>query len=198
VPDYMQLSLEQFLDEVASADLLPGAGFVAAYGVAMAAGLVSMTARLSSGHWTEARAVSAQAETVRHRVTPLAELNARAYQRALSVLKGEEEGPKDPRDSRDDAIAEALDEAARIPLQIGESACDVAALAATVAERGEPAVRADAAVAALVSYSSARAAATLVEVNLSTTSADERLAEARNIVGTASLSLERALAAVPS
>ena len=63
-----------------------------------------------------------------------------------------------------------LERAAQIPLDIAESAVDVASLAAVVAERGDQALRADAVAAALLAQGAARAAATLVEVNLGTTS----------------------------
>ena len=62
---------------------------------------------------------------------------------------------------------------------------DVAALAAVVAERGDQALRADAVSAALLAEAAARAAATLVEVNLGTTSSDERVARARDLAGSA-------------
>ena len=187
---YLALQLEDFLDEVASADLLPGAGFVAAVGVAMSAGLVAMTARLSHEHWPEARAVAAQAESLRRRVTPLAELNAEAYGAAVATLRGEGSTPG----GRDEEIARALDRAARVPLAICETAGDVVALAADVVERGEQSLRADAAVAALVSHACARGAAALVEVNLATQPGDDRLSQARACLGAASVALDRALA----
>jgi formiminotetrahydrofolate cyclodeaminase len=192
-PSYLESRLDEFFEQVASADLLPGAGFVSAVGVAMAAGLVAMCARLSVEHWPEARAVAAQAETLRDRVTPLAEMNAEAYAHAVAVLRG---GGVALPDSRDDEIAGALERAAWIPLKIGEVAADVTALAATVAERGEPSLRADAIVAALIAHASAQAAATLIEVNLTTTAGDERLAAARDQVGAATVALERARAVV--
>jgi formiminotetrahydrofolate cyclodeaminase len=189
--DYLRLSLEDFLDEVASGDVMPGAGFVAAFTLAMAAGLVAMTARVSR-QWPEGRALAAQAEALRSRVTPLAARNADAYAQALTTLRGEDGGEG----SRDDAIAVALERSAGIPLEICEVAADVAALAAAAAERGDPSVRADAVAAALLAHASARAAATLVAVNLGTVAGDERLADARDVVGAASMALERALATV--
>jgi len=192
-PGYLQSRLDEFLGEVASADLLPGAGFVAAVGVAMAAGLVAMSARLSVAHWPEARAIAAQAETLRDRVTPLAEANAQAYADAVAALRGADAAGAG---SRDEQIASALERAAWVPLKIGEAAADVAALAATVAERGEQSLRADVIVAALISHSAARAAATLIEVNLGTTAGDERVAHVRDLVGAASVALERAQATV--
>jgi formiminotetrahydrofolate cyclodeaminase len=189
---YLELRLEDFLDEVATPELLPGGGFVAAAGVAMAAGLVTMAGRIAGREWAEGRGVAAQAETLRQRITPLAVLNADAYESAVATLRGEGAASG----SRDEAIASALERAAEIPLEIAEAGVDVVALAALIAERGEPALRADAAVAALMSHAGVRAAAALVEVNLGTTADDARVARARDLVGAASVALERALAAV--
>lgn len=203
----MGLPLERFLREVASEDLAPGAGYVAAVAVAMAAGLVAMTARRSRGQWPEAAGAAAQAEALRLRVAPLAEMNAEAYAAAVAALRPEEgasaeegasvEGPSAEASARrDDALARALARSARIPMQIGEAACDVAALAAEVAEHGEPGVRPDTAAAASLAEAGARAAATLVEANLATTPADERVTRVRELVSDASAARERALAAV--
>jgi formiminotetrahydrofolate cyclodeaminase len=189
---YLDLRLEEFLDEVATPELLPGAGFVAATVVAMAAGLVAMAGRIAGHEWPEGRGVAAQAETLRKRITPLAALNAEAYERAVATLRGEGAVAG----ARDEAIANALEQAALVPLEIAEAGVDIVDLAALIAERGEPAVRADSAVAALLAHSGVRAAAALVEVNLGTTAADERVTRANDLVGAASVGLERALAAV--
>jgi formiminotetrahydrofolate cyclodeaminase len=190
---YLERRLEDFLDEVASSKLLPGGGFVAAVSVAMAAGLVAMAARRSRERWPEAKGAVAQADALRARLTPLAEANAEAYVAAVAALS--QEGGTGA-ETRDELIAQALDLAAQIPLQIGEAASDVSALAAEVAEHGEPSLRADAATAALLAHAAARAAATLVEVNLGTTTDDERVARARELVAAASAASEQALAAV--
>jgi formiminotetrahydrofolate cyclodeaminase len=186
--------LEDFLDEVASPELLPGAGFVAAIAVAMAAGLVAMVARRSLEVWPEASGAVAQAESLRSRITPLAELNATAYTEAVAILR--DKAASVAPDRRDETIAAALDRAAGIPLQIGEAAADVGALAALLVERGDGSLRADAAAAALLAQAGAGAAATLVEVNLGTTSADERVTQARAAAEAAKGAADRALAAV--
>jgi formiminotetrahydrofolate cyclodeaminase len=187
-------SLDDFLDEIASPDLLPGGGFVAAIAVAMAAGLVAMVARRSLEVWPEASGAVAQAESLRTRITPLAELNASAYAEAVAVLR--DRAASVAPDRRDETIAAALDRAAGVPLQIGEAAADVGALAALLVERGEGSLRADAAAAALLAQAGARAAATLVEVNLGTTSTDERVSQARSAAEAAKAAADRALAAV--
>jgi hypothetical protein len=63
-----------------------------------------------------------------------------------------------------------------------------------VAERGEQSLRADAVAGALLAQGAARAAATLVEVNLGTTSSDPRVTRARDLAGSAGAAVERALA----
>jgi methenyltetrahydrofolate cyclohydrolase len=188
-----ELSLEGFLDEVASAEILPGGGYVAAISVAMAAGLVAMAARLSRDDWAEARGAAAQAEALRFRGVTLAERNARAYRDAVAVMGGDGDRQTG---SRDDLIAEALDRAADVPLQIAEAAADVGTLAAVVAERCEPSVRADVAVGALLSEASARGAAELIAVNLGASPNDDRVAYARELAGNAQTALERTLGAI--
>jgi formiminotetrahydrofolate cyclodeaminase len=191
---YLDRSLDDFLEEVASPDLLPGGGFVAAIAVAMAAGLVAMVARRSLEVWPEAGGAVAQAESLRKRITPLAELNATAYAEAVAILR--DKAASVAADRRDETIAAALDRAAGVPLQIGEAAADVAALSALLVERGDGSLRADAAVAAMLAQAGAGAAATLVEVNLGTTSTDERVTQARSAAEAAKAAAERALAAV--
>jgi formiminotetrahydrofolate cyclodeaminase len=186
--------LEDFLDEIASPDLLPGGGFVSAIAIAMAAGLVAMVARRSLEVWPEAKGAVAQADALRARITPLAELNAAAYTEAVETLR--DRAASVAPDRRDEAIAAALDRAAGVPLQIGEAGADVGALAALLVERGEGSLRADAAAAALLAQAGASAAAILVEVNLGTTSTDERVAQARAAAEAAKAASDRALAAV--
>ena len=183
---YRGLSVAALLDEVSSPEPMPGAGYCAALALEMAAGLVTMAARVSRAEWGEARGAAAQATTLRERVAPLAERNVEAYRDAVTLLSAAESK------GRDDELRDALARAAGVPLEIAEIAVDVASLAAVVAERGDQALRADAVSAALLAEAAARAAATLVEVNLGTTSSDERVARAGDLAGSAAAAAERA------
>jgi formiminotetrahydrofolate cyclodeaminase len=185
---YRGLPLAELLDEVSSPEPMPGAGYCAAVALEMAAGLVAMTARASRAEWGEARGAAAQATTLRERIAPLAERNVDAYREAVALLGGSESA------GGDESLRDALERAAGVPLEMAEVAVDVASLAAVVAERGEQALRADAVSAALLAEAAARAAATLVEVNLGTTSADERVARARDLAGSATAAAQRARA----
>jgi formiminotetrahydrofolate cyclodeaminase len=183
--EYRGLPLGELLEEVSSAEPMPGAGYCAAIALEMAAGLVAMAARASRADWGEGRGAAAQATTLRERIAPLAERNVDAYREAVAMLGGESS-------AGDESLRDALARAAGVPLEIAEVAVDVAALAAVVAERGDQAMRADAVSAALLAEAAARAAATLVEVNLGTTSSDERVARARDLAGSATAAAQRA------
>src|SRR5262245_19756944 len=139
----------------------------------MSAGLVAMAARAS-----EDTGAIAQAELIRERVTPLAAADARAYGDALTSIRSPS---GETGEQRDESIRSALVHAAEVPLQIAEAAANTASLAASVAERGSQAVRADAAAAALLSAAAARAAANLVAINLAAGSDNDLVARARNV-----------------
>lgn len=151
---------------------------MAALVVAMATGLLAMAARASREGWSESPGAVAQAESLRRRVTPLAEEDARAYEAALAAMSSPQGANSEERDA---AIADALLHAAQVPLEIAEAAADAAALAATVAERGDQSVRGDAAAAAVLSAAAAQAAANLVAINLASTSDDRLVRRARRL-----------------
>jgi len=169
------LRLNVLLDELASDSPTPGGGSVAALVVAMTAGLLAMAARASKEGWSDAAGAVAQAESLRRRATPLAEEDARAYQAALEAMRSPSGATADERDA---AIADALSRAAQVPLEIAETAADVAALAATISERGDQKVRGDAAAAAVLSAAAAQAAANLVAINLASAPDDRRVRRA--------------------
>jgi formiminotetrahydrofolate cyclodeaminase len=177
--DLLGARVEDLLDAVAADTHGPGGGSVAAIAVALSASLLAMTARLSHEVWDEAGGAIAQAQSLRLRVAPLAAADAQAFRDAIRALGGvlrSETG------TRPLELGTALARAAEIPLQITETAADVAALAAFVAERASSDVRADAAAAAAIAAAGARAAGLLVEVNLGATEEDERVVEARQLV----------------
>jgi formiminotetrahydrofolate cyclodeaminase len=172
-------TVADFCETVAGQTSAPGGGSVAAIVTAFAASLTAMGARFATDQWEDAAGAVAQAETLRARVLPLADEDARAYESFLLARRMSEEF--DPQ-VRDAAIGEALSRAADVPLAIAEAALDVASLAADLAEHGNPNLRGDAATAALLSEAAVRATANLVEVNLATREGDERVERARELV----------------
>ena len=176
----------ELLDRIAEGPPPPGGGSVAALVGAMAAGLVTMAARAHGE-----LAVAAQSESLRARLTELAEEDAVALAQALEHLSGGGGGEARP-EARDFSLGRALRRAADIPVAIAESAEDVALVAAELADRIEGPVKADAAAAAMLADAAARVAAHLVAVNLATVDGDERLARAQAAAEGAATAAQRA------
>jgi formiminotetrahydrofolate cyclodeaminase len=189
---YTDLPFEELLDAIAAETPAPGGGSSAAFTTEIAASLAAMTARFARGHWDGAAGALAQAETLRHRAAPLAEEDAVAYENVLTAMRM----PKDLEpEVRNTLIGETLSRAADAPLEIAECAADVAALAAEIAIRGNQNVRGDAAAAAVLAAASTQVAAHLVEVNLATTEADERIERVRSLTRSANGAARRAVGA---
>jgi formiminotetrahydrofolate cyclodeaminase len=182
--------LGRFLADLADGAPVPGGGSAAAIATAMAAGLLAMAARASVDGWAEARSVAAQAEALRDRVAPLADLDAAAYLRALELLRGEGGGDTERRDSE---LGAALSRAAHVPLQIAETAADVAELGLLVVEHADAQRRADAEAAVLLADAAARIGAHLVRVNLAAPTKGEDVARVAELVETTASAAARAL-----
>ncbi len=140
-----------------------------------------MTARLSYDHLADATELVERAERLRQRVTPLAQEDATAYGRVLDALRA----PRD-HEERQRRIRMALSEAADVPLTVAEVGAMVAEVAARLVREGNPNLRGDAIVAALLAEAGVRAAAALVEINVSVGGADDgRLSRASEFVARA-------------
>jgi formiminotetrahydrofolate cyclodeaminase len=178
--EYLDLSLRDFLDLVASGSPAPGGGSVAALTVALAAGLSGMAARLSTGQLADAPALADRADASRRRVAPLARTDAESYGRVLDAYRLPRE--PDP-ETRKERLRDALSGAADVPLAVAEVGSEVAGIAARLVERGNPNLEGDAMTAVLLADAGVRAAATLAEINLSSANVeDDRLARANELV----------------
>ncbi len=187
--DLLALPATELLAQLAGGEAEPGAGASAALCAAIAAALVAKAARASAGSWPEAAGMAAQAEALRARVTSLAAENAAAHEAALSALALVHEG----RGPGDEALADALDAAAAVPLRLADDAAATAELAAEAARHSAPELRPEAIGAAEIAAAAARAAALLVEVNLTAIEGDERVGRAQSVADAARTAAERAL-----
>ena len=180
VPNYAELPLGRFVDMVASREPAPGGGASAAVAVALAAALTGMAARFSVDHLADAGTIADEAEELRSRVMPLAQADAAAYGRVLDAYRT----PRDD-EKRRRRIREALSEAADVPLSIAEVGVEVAGNAARLVEEGNPNLRGDAVTATVLAGAGVRAAATLVEINVSAGGAgDDRLSRVDQLLAT--------------
>ena len=161
-----------------------GAGYAAGRTAAAAARLVADVARASSETWPDARGVVAQANALADRLEVLAEANADVFAAALVALATP---------SAD--LAQHMQRAAALPLEIAEASSDVASLAVVVADRCDGLVRADAAGAAALAAGAASASAHLVRANLTVKPDDPRLQQALRAADDARYSASRAFEA---
>ena len=162
------IPVSQLQDVLAESGPGPAGGSAAALAATMAAGLVRLVARVSDD-WADAPGVAAQASALGDRALALADDDHRVYARAMAQLASPE---------RDTALGAALRRAAEVPLQIAETAADVAILASLAAEEGSETVRADAWAAAALAEAATVSAAKLVHVNLATRREDPLRARA--------------------
>ena len=175
--EFLDLRLRELLDRVAAPEPAPGGGSVLALVAALAAGILPMAARASADFWEDAGGVAAQAEMLRARAAPLAQVDAETYERALAVRDDHAELDEERRDWE---IGRAFAAAAEPPLQIARVAADIAELAQEVASRADQRLRPDALAAAALASAVARACAELVAVNLTATEDDPRVREAHS------------------
>ena len=179
------IPVSQLQDVLAESGPGPAGGSAAALAATMAAGLVRLVARVS-GDWADAPGVAAQASALGDRALALADDDHRVYARAMAELASPE---------RDTALGAALRRAAEVPLQIAETAADVAILASLAAEEGSETVRADAWAAAALAEAATVSAAKLVHVNLATRREDPLRARADDASRAAASAREVALSA---
>jgi methenyltetrahydrofolate cyclohydrolase len=159
--------IDALLDALAADQPAPGSGSAAALAGAMAAAVCAKVARLS-----DLGGATAQAAALCRRLTSLAEEDARVFRSALSELERRDDDFK---------LGRALAQAADAPLQIAETCVDVALLASELAGQGTAELQADARSAAALAAGATRAAAVLVEVNLTVTADDGRARLARRL-----------------
>lgn len=179
------IPVSQLQDVLAESGPGPAGGSAAALAATMAAGLVRLVARVSDD-WADAPGVAAQASALGDRALALADDDHRVYARAMAQLASPE---------RDTALGAALRRAAEVPLQIAETAADVAILASLAAEEGSETVRADAWAAAALAEAATVSAAKLVHVNLATRREDPLRARADDASRAAASAREVALSA---
>lgn len=168
---YMRATLESYLDRLASAEPEPGGGSVAALVGALGAALVTMVTNLTLGKekyaevqddMTEIRAGS---ETLRRRLEELVTLDALAYAKVATAMKLPRED-ENQKEARRRVLQSALQGAAEVPLEVAETALEVAKLCLPAAEKGNVNGVSDAGVAALLADAAAQSAALNVKINL--------------------------------
>jgi glutamate formiminotransferase/formiminotetrahydrofolate cyclodeaminase len=167
----VQMSVEGFLDELASDSPAPGGGSVAALAGAAAAALCAMVARLTLGReklraaWPAMERLLAEADGLGARLRRLVDEDTEAYATVVAARRMPR-ATEAERSTRGTAIAEAALRSARVPLETLAALQSLSGLAAIALEQGNPACLTDAGSAAALVRAAAAAASWNVRVNL--------------------------------
>ena len=167
----LNLTVNDFLEQLASAAPAPGGGSASALAGALAAALVNMVANLTEGKEKFAAdeeymsQLIQAAAVVRRQLAELMEEDTLAFQQVMAAFKlpRETAAEKEHRQAR---IQATMIHAAQVPLKTAETALRVLELSQIAAEKGNPSAVSDAGVAALLGQAAVEGAALNVKINL--------------------------------
>lgn len=167
----LNLTVNDFLKQLASAAPAPGGGSASALAGALAAALVNMVANLTQGKEKFAAdeeymsQLIQAAAVVRRQLAELMEEDTLAFQQVMAAFKlpRETAAEKEHRQAR---IQGTMIHAAQVPLKTAETALRVLELSQIAAEKGNPSAVSDAGVAALLAQAAVEGAALNVKINL--------------------------------
>jgi glutamate formiminotransferase/formiminotetrahydrofolate cyclodeaminase len=165
------MKVKEFADELASSSPAPGGGSVAALSASLGAALVAMVSALTVGkekhkdNWEIMEKTGKEATELKKRLLELMEADTEAFNTFMAALKMPKE-TEDEKKRRKEAIQEATKGAIDVPLKTLRACRDVAALAGTACEKGNPNAVSDAGTAAIMAQAAGKAAAYNVKINL--------------------------------
>jgi len=167
----MDMTVRDFLKELASNSPAPGGGSVSALAGSLAAALVSMVARLSEKQpipdgVEETAVVLAKAEKLRAVLEQDVDADTEAFNQVMKAY-GLPKGTELEKEERSRAIQQALKGAALQPMKVARECLDVLELCSWAAAHGNPNALSDAGVASLLAQAGLRGALYNVEINLS-------------------------------
>ena len=168
--DLTQLSCEEFLSQLASKAPAPGGGGAAALVSAAGVALGNMVGNLTTGKKKyaaveeEIQSLNRQATLLRKRLEALVQADADAFT-PLAAAYGLPKETPEQQAHKAAVMAEALDGACAVPLDIMDACCEGIRLAADYAEKGSVLAASDAGCAALFCKAALQAAGLNVAIN---------------------------------
>jgi len=168
---FLNKTVTQFLDELASKAPVPGGGSGAALGGALAAGLASMVCNLTIGKkkyanvQDEIQELLGKSEALRTQLMELLQADTEVYLKISAAYKMPRETDEE-KTARTEAIQAALVDATDVPMRIAHACVEVLDLCTPIAEKGNLGAVSDAGVAGLLAEASLRSAALNVMINL--------------------------------
>jgi methenyltetrahydrofolate cyclohydrolase len=165
------MTIQEFLDGLASKSSTPGGGGAAAVSGAMGAALISMVANFTVGKKgyedveDECKAKLAKSEQLRSDLTDAIKDDVDVFNRVMASY-GMPKETDEEKAARSTEIQAALKAATDVPLQCAKLCREVINLSQPVAEKGNNNVISDAGVAVLAGYAGLRSAALNVYINI--------------------------------
>ena len=181
---FSDITINEFLVELASPSPAPSGGSAAALSGALGAALVAMVCRLTIGKKNyeavsaELEAIIPRAEDKRRILLQLIDADAAAYEQVIAKYKLPRE-TEEQKEARALAIQLALKNAADVPFKIASACAAVLDMVLPVAAKGNKNAESDAGAAALLAEAGLRAATMNVEINLGLIKDDEYVKEMR-------------------
>lgn len=167
---FKELTLEQFVDEVASNRAVPGGGSVAAVVAAQGTALLEMVCQLTVGKKNYVDVSEAMddkrrnLEPIRRRLLDLSEEDSASYAKVMEAF-GLPKETDDDKAARSKAIQDATYEAALVPLEVAKTALKALEEAPFIFEKGNKNAVSDAQVASLMLRSAILSALYNVTIN---------------------------------
>lgn len=181
------MTIQEFLDDLASASPTPGGGSAAALVGAFGAALVAMVCRLTIGRKNyqnvsaEFEAILPRAEELRAELMELTKQDAQAYDRVMAAYQLPKETGAE-KEARTAAIQDALKGASQVPLRVATVCAELLTLSEAASARGNKNAASDAGASALMVEAGLRAALLNVEINLGLIQDAEFVSKLRNAV----------------
>ncbi len=164
------VSVERFLDELASGNATPGGGSAAAIMGAMGAALVSMVCNLTIGKKgyeavdAEMRALLARSEALRTKLAGMVAEDIAAFDSLMAAYRLPK-ASDDEKVRRSAAIQQGLKAATEAPLACARGCAEAVRLAAISVEHGNVNVISDVGVGVVAAHAALRSAALNVHIN---------------------------------
>jgi formiminotetrahydrofolate cyclodeaminase len=167
----MDMTVKEFLTELASNSPAPGGGSVSAMAGSLSAALVSMVANLTtdnndSGQNQDVDAALKRAADLMAVLEEAVDADTEAFNKVMDAYRLPKQTEEEKK-KRSQAIQQALQGAALHPMKVARQCLDVLRLCSWAAAEGNPNALSDAGVAALLAQSGIRGALYNVEINLS-------------------------------
>ena len=174
----VNLTIKEFLSELASSSPAPGGGSVAALSGALGASLSSMVCNLTIGKdkynnvQNEIKKVLNKSEHLCKKLTKLIDKDTEAFNTVMKAFKMPKE-TEEQKNTRSKVIQEAYRLAANVPFETAKTCEEILEVAMVVAKKGNQSSITDAAISAIMAKAGVEGAILNIKINLSSIK-DER------------------------